>query len=159
MERNDRLVRYFIYYVATLLFFGVGAITTVGLPWYDTLTLPSWTPPENLVALAWGILFMLTAVSAVRFMEAIGENRTRKDRRTIFLYMGNALLVLLWNYLFFGIHHLGAALVAASLVGVSAAMLMNRVRERSMAAANLLLPYLAWMLFALYFSYTVSVLN
>lgn len=157
MTHDTRLARYFIFYVATLLFFGVGAITTLGLDWYATLVLPSWTPPELFAATAWGVLFLGAALSMAAFWEA--EANHARLRLVSALYAGNAALVLLWNYLFFGIHLLEGALLAAVLVGVSALGIVLFVRKTSRTAAWFLTPYLAWMAFAVCFSYAVTVLN
>lgn len=160
MHDHSRLPRYFIYYITTLLFFAVGAITTLGLPWYDTLLLPKWTPSDEVVALLWCVLFVCTAVSLVNFWErAMRRGWSASERRTVYLYAGNALLILLWNYAFFGLHLLGFSLLTATLVGVSAAALMARTWRNSQTASLLLLPYMLWMIFAVYFNYVVGLLN
>lgn len=160
MYNHSRLPRYFIYYITTLLFFAVGAITTLGLPWYDTLVLPAWTPSDMLVALLWCVLFVCTAMSLVNFWEkAVRRGWNTKERLTVYLYAGNALLILLWNYAFFGLHLLGLSLIAATLVGLSAVALMARTWRNSQIASLLLLPYILWMMFAVYFNYVVGLLN
>ena len=75
------------------------------------------------------------------------------------LYMANALLVLGWNYLFFGLHHLALSFVAALGVVVSVLVLMGVVRKVSKKAMILLVPYLGWVLFAALLSYTIAVAN
>ncbi|KND47139.1 MAG: Tryptophan-rich sensory protein [Parcubacteria bacterium C7867-004] len=158
MNTGTRFARSFILYVATLLFFGVGAITTLGIDWYATLRLPSWAPPELVVALIWFVLFLCTAFSVIRFWE-----HSKRDeisfRSVIYLYVLNSFLVLLWNYLFFGVHELGFAFAAAVAVGVSVAILIFRLWREARTSALLLVPYLAWMLFALLYTYTVMSLN
>lgn len=64
MKDDTRLANYTIAYVATLLFFSVGGITTLGFDWYLALTLPVWMPPNIFVASVWGVLFFFTAWSA-----------------------------------------------------------------------------------------------
>jgi tryptophan-rich sensory protein len=157
MKDDFRLANYFIAYVATLLFFGVGAITTLGLDWYGTLTLPAFMPPTVLVAAVWCALFILAAWSACIVWDTAAH--TDGFRATVALYLANALLVLLWNYLFFGVHVLSAAGGAAVLVGFSVAWLMTRVRRTSRRAAYLLAPYLLWVLAALYLNYLIWSLN
>jgi tryptophan-rich sensory protein len=157
MGKDSRLANYFIAYVAALLFFGVGAITTLGLDWYATLALPAWMPSETVVAAAWALLFVFTTWSACIVWDA--ADRGKGFRATIALYMGNALLVLLWNYLFFGVHALLAASVVALVVGASVLALMVRVLAISRKAALMLIPYLAWMIAALCFNYLIWALN
>lgn len=158
MNNDQKLERSFIFYVAALLFFAVGGITTIGLPWYETLTIPSWTPPELLVAFIWGALFLCTAISVSLFWEK--SNRSEASFKSIIgMYMANALLLLLWNYLFFGMHRLDVAFWVAVVVGVSVLVIMARLWKEARTSALLLLPYLAWMLYALFLTYEVLVLN
>jgi len=158
MNNETKLERSFIFYVATLLFFGVGAITTIGLDWYTTLQLPWWTPPELFVAFVWFVLFLCTAYSVSIFWEQ-SKKGGASPRSILSLYVANSFLVLLWNYLFFGVHELGFAFAAASAVGLSVAILMFRLWNRFRNAAVLLLPYLGWMLFALAYTYAVMQMN
>lgn len=157
MDTDFRLANYFILYVATLLFFAVGAITTLGLGWYQALVLPAWTPSTTLVAVIWCALFALAALSAIKVWDKIP--RGAGINALITLYAGNALLVLLWNYLFFGLHEIFPAFLAALLVSLSVLILVASASRISRAAAWLLAPYLAWALFASYLLYVVSSLN
>lgn len=156
--KNDYLFSsYFIGYVATLLFFGVGAITTLGIDWYQTLILPTWMPPTLLIAFVWALLFLLTAFSSSIVWSR--EPHDSRVRSAIALYSFNALLVLLWNYLFFGLHLLMYAGAVAVLVGLSVVVLMIRVAPISKRATWLLGPYLAWMGLALYLNHVIWSLN
>lgn len=157
MNNEQRLSNYFIFYVATILFFGVGAITTLGIHWYQILSLPTWTPSEAFVAIIWCVLFFLSALSLCIFWDL--PTRDNTFRITVLLYMANAALVLFWNYLFFGIHILSMSFAVAVLVAINVLVLILRTWKISRPTAWLLVPYLAWMLFATYFSYVVMTLN
>lgn len=157
LPRDIRLSQMAVFYIAVLLFFSIGAITTSGLGWYTTLSLPSWAPGQILTAVIWLSLFLCAAASMSVFL----RNAVPCDyTRTVFLlYLGVAGLVLLWNYLFFGAHELTAALVAAALTAaflIALTALLWKFHKRS---ALLLTPFLAWMAVALIFSYQIMVLN
>jgi benzodiazapine receptor len=158
MKTDTTLARSFIGYVVTLLFFSIGAITTLGLNWYSSLILPAWTPPELLIAFVWIILFSCLGLSVSIFWETSTRNEA-SFAAVISLYMTNAMLVLLWNYLFFGVHNLGIAFGSAIAVGASIGVLMMKLWKESRTASLLLTPYLLWMVFALYFTYSVLILN
>lgn len=157
MRSDHRLADYAIVYVALLLFFAVGAITTLGLGWYGALTLPAWMPTSLTVAVVWCVLFLLTALSAIEVWDKVPPGQGLSTM--IKLYPGNALLVLLWNYLFFGAHELLLALIAAVLVLASVLALIVSVRRVTPKGAWLLAPYLLWMLAAVYINYAVWSLN
>lgn len=156
---SERFIRdFFIFYAATLVFFGIGIITTLGLGWYRGLNIPLWTPPELVIAAVWGTLFVTTVVSLSIFCDA-QKKSTETFRNTVLIYMSNALLILLWNYLFFGTHQLVLALWAAIIVAISVLILILRVKNSSKAAAWLLAPYLAWVAFAIVINYAVMLMN
>lgn len=158
MNNETKLTRSFAGYVAALLFFGVGAITTLGIDWYSTLTLPWWTPSEQFVAFVWFVLFALTALSATIFWEQSAREE-RSFASILILYMENAMLVLLWNYVFFGMHNLTVAFGIAMIIGVLVIVLMVKLWNEVRLAALLLAPYLAWMCVALPLTYQLMVLN
>lgn len=160
MNEQPRIHPFLIFYVATIIFFAVGAITQTGLSWYTGLVLPSWIPSETTVAALWCLLFVSSALSLLNFWNRAARGGwSRKEQLTVFFYMANAALVLLWNYAFFALHQLGFALLVACLVGLSAVAIMARTWRNSKSASYLLAPYVAWMIFAVYFSYALAVLN
>ncbi len=158
-QPSDRLVRdFFIFYSATLVFFAIGIITTLGLGWYGGISTPSWTSPELVIAVIWGALFVTTVISLSIICD-VQAKPAKEFRRTVLLYMGNALLILLWNYLFFGVHFLVLALGTAIVIGLSVLVLIFRVKDISRAAAWLLVPYLLWMIYAIAINYAVMMMN
>ncbi|MBU6323320.1 MAG: tryptophan-rich sensory protein [Patescibacteria group bacterium] len=157
MDTDTKLANYFIVYVTTLLFFGVGAITTLGLPWYGTLVLPAFMPATPLVAVIWCALFILAAWSACLFWDK--KPHDARFEATSALFMGNALLVLFWNYAFFGLHQLVLAFWVSVFIALSVAALIARLRSLLRTAAWLLAPYLAWVAFAAYLTYAIWTLN
>ncbi len=156
---NPRLTRLFIFYIATLFFFAVGAVTTPQLDWYQMLVIPAWAPPPTLIAIIWCILFYLTAYSLSLFWNAGGSLHNKKFDLIVKLYLSNAGLILLWNWLFFGMHLLAAASLAALAVLISISILIVFLRKISKKSALLLTPYIAWVIFAMYLNHTLSVLN
>lgn len=158
MDDSTKLERAFLFYAATLFFFGVGAITTLGLSWYAGLVKPLWAPSETAVAVLWLILFAANAKSVSILWEKTRHN-AHSCTSVLSTYLANALLVLLWSYLFFGLHQLLFAFWIAVAVGISTIILMIRIKKRSEKAAYLLFPYLAWVAFALLFTHSILLLN
>jgi tryptophan-rich sensory protein len=79
--------------------------------------------------------------------------------RALGLFGVQLVLNYAWSPLFFGAHKVGLALgmiVAMVIVTAATAALFARIR---VAAAILLMPYLAWLLFAAVLNYQVMVLN
>jgi translocator protein len=156
MAPDPRVMRYFFHYVAFLLYLSVGAATLPHLDWYRSLTLPAMALSPAIVSTAWLAVFLSTAVS----LSAVWEARQQAGpHRVSIMYAALLLLVVLWNYLFFGARLLDAATyvsfaITALLIGIAVV-----VRPISRTAAMSLVPFLAWMAYASYFTHALSVLN
>lgn len=124
-----------------------GAASTSGLrDWYDGLDRAPWNPPGWVFGPAWTVLYALMAVAA--WLVA----RTGLDQRTVqvalALYGAQLALNLAWSLLFFGARAPGWALVdIVALVALVAATTIAFWRIDA-TAGWLLVPYLAWIVFA-----------
>lgn len=141
---------------------GVGAtgafFTAKGIPtWYAGLAKPAWTPPNVVFPIVWNTLYVMMGVAVFLLWDRTppGEARTR----AITLFFVQLALNAAWSPVFFTLHWvwvaLGiiAALAIAILLAIRAAWPVNRW------AAVLLLPYLAWVLYASTLNAGVGVLN
>ncbi len=156
---SARVIRDFlIFCVATIVFFAVGIITSQGLDWYSGLVTPAWTPPELVIAAIWGTLFVTTVVSLSLYSDAKAGSGAAY-RNTVLMYVANALLILFWNYVFFGAHLPLLAVLGAGAVGATVLALIMRVYPASHASAWLLVPYLAWVVYAVAINYAVFLMN
>ena len=129
-----------------------------GMPWYDSaLVQPSSTPPKWVFPIAWNIIFLCTAASAIiLWSKPLSPGR----RRWIFgLFALNAVLNVLWSYLFFSLHKIGPAFGEMLLLEVTVLSLMILAWKPSKLASLLLLPYLGWIAFATYLTSLIYQLN
>ncbi len=113
--------------------------------WYAALSKPSWNPPGWLFGPVWSVLYLGIAVAGWRLWES-----ERGVTRTVCLWLWATQMLLngLWTPLFFGLHQpLWALIDILALVAVVAAS-FGWFRQRSVLAAWLFAPYLAWLLFA-----------
>lgn len=137
----------------------LGSLVTVTGPgsWYAGIAKPAFSPPGFLFAPVWTTLYILMGISLyLIWMEGTG----RKDVR-IALGVFAIQLVLngLWTFLFFGLQSpiLGLAEILVLWVFiVLTIVLFHRIRK---TAAYLLVPYLLWVSFAAFLTYTIWTLN
>lgn len=116
-----------------------------GTPWFASLVKPSLYPPPAAFGIVWTILYVLMAVALVNIVTARGA---AGRRLAIIAFCLQLALNLAWSPLFFAAHQITAALIL--LLAIDAAVLITLVlfwRVRPLAGA-LLVPYLAWVLFA-----------
>ena len=131
---------------ATLGAAGAGAAATAPnlRPWYERLDKPAWTPPDAAFGPVWSLLYAAQAVAAWLAWRA-----GPAPGPALGLYGAQLALNLGWSLLFFGLRRPGWALVEIAVLWVAIAATVAAFARRSRVAAWLLVPYLAWVTFAL----------
>ena len=124
-----------------------GLATAAAIPgWYATLAKPSWTPPNWVFGPAWSTLYVLMAVAAW----LVWRRRRRVEvRGALLAWWVQLALNLLWTMLFFGLRQPVWGLIEIVALWIAIAItiaLFHRVRP---LAALLLVPYIAWVSFAI----------
>ena len=133
-------------------------ITVPAIPsWYAGLAKPPFTPPNALFAPAWTLLFVLMAIALYRVLSRPPDTPGRTH--AVAAYAVQLGLNCLWSLAFFGARSptLGLIVIAAflgAIVWTTAAF--HRVDR---IAASLMLPYIAWVLFATYLNAGIRLLN
>jgi tryptophan-rich sensory protein len=137
-------------------FFG-SRITTSGMDWYRSLSLPSWTPAGWAIGLVWTFIFTLGVISVILFWNL--QSGPSHFYWIIALFVLNIILNVLWSYLFFGQHLIGLAVAEAVILGLSVLSLIILIWPFSKLSASLLIPYCGWVFFASYLTYSIWSLN
>lgn len=124
--------------------------------WYPTLHKPFWTPPDWLFAPVWTLLYLMIALAGGLIYQAPDS-----PRRSIALafYIMQLLLNFLWSFLFFSLQRPDLALL--DIVGLTLFIILTMVKAWpvSRLASLLLLPYLAWVLYATSLNLGIWLLN
>ncbi len=136
----------------------VGALTTQLGPWYYSLALPSWKPPDWLFGPAWTLIFGLAAMSGYLSWSRAPRNDV-SQARILALFAINAMLNISWSVLFFRLHRPDWSLLEVSLLWLSIVALMVMTSRSSRLASLLLLPYLLWVSFAAFLNLSIVRLN
>ena len=132
----------------------VFAIATVGglasasglRDWYDGLEKAPWNPPGWVFGPAWTVLYALMAVAA--WLVARDGLEESSVRAALVLYVSQLALNLAWSLLFFAARSPGWALVDIVALDVLVAVTLVAFWRIEPVAGWLLLPYLAWIVFA-----------
>ncbi|MGW4057366.1 TspO/MBR family protein [Amycolatopsis sp. NPDC004747] len=120
---------------------------------YARLEQPSWAPPASVFGPVWTVLYVTIAVAGWLYWRTDGETRG-------FAAYGIGLLFnLLWTPLFFESGAARVALADIVLLDVVVVVTIVLFGRRSKAAAALLVPYLAWILYATALNAAIVVLN
>ena len=127
-----------------------------GNPWFAALVKPPLYPQPVTFALVWTVLYILMGFSLAMVASARGAEWRMAAVAAFVLQL---VLNLAWSPLFFGGHQIMAALallVVLDIAVIATIVLFRLVRP---VAALLLLPYLAWILFATLLNWQFHVAN
>lgn len=145
--------------IIPLLAGGLGSLATApAIPvWYRSLTKPSWTPPSWLFGPVWTLLFVLMGIA----LFLVWRKGWSSPGVTVALAVFGIQLVLnvLWSVLFFGLRQPGWALLDICLLWVFILLTLLQFIRQVTAAGVLLVPYLAWVSFALALNVAIWRLN
>lgn len=134
-------------FVSLLLSFAAAALGGIATAssvssWYAGLAKPHWTPPDWLFGPVWTLLYTMMAVSAYLVWCRAGWGRPLQ------VYLLQLALNAAWSFAFFGLRSPLAGVVVIAGLAAAIAGTIRLFAPVSRAAAWLLVPYLAWVLFA-----------
>ncbi len=125
-------------------------------PWFAALDKPTLYPPPETFGIVWTALYALMGLSLAMVASARGAGGRAV---AVMAFVVQLALNLAWSPLFFGAHQITAALVLLVVLDLAVFLtiaLFWRVRP---IAALLLVPYLAWILFATVLNWEFRVAN
>ncbi|MGC9455808.1 MAG: TspO/MBR family protein [Phycisphaerae bacterium] len=136
---------------------GVGGLFTarsVGT-WYRELNRPGWTPPGWLFSPVWTALYVMMAIAAWRVWMVAGA----KAPAALTAFVIQLVLNAGWSAIFFGLRRPGWAFAELSALWVAIVVTTVLFARRSVLAAVLMAPYLAWTTFAGALNFTIWRMN
>lgn len=147
--------------LGVLLCEGVGVLAawatqTSVTTWYPTLVKPVFTPPDWLFAPVWTVLYAAMGVAAALIWRA---GHTRAVRRALILFAVQLLLNGGWSFAFFWARSSGIGLLVIVLLWIVLAVTLRAFFRLRAVAGWLLVPYLAWVTYALALNLGIWVLN
>jgi benzodiazapine receptor len=132
------------------VFVGVGE-------WYQALNKPPLNPPNWIFGPAWTVLYLLIGISLFIFIRNSSGKPERQ--RGIAFFTVQHILNFSWTPLFFHFHSISGALAVILLMLVFIILTVMTFQKACRLSGILLLPYLAWVLFATYLNLLLLILN
>ena len=130
---------------------GAAAVLTMdAMAQYSALPQPPFAPPTWVFPAVWTVLYLMGAAS--RRVHRLG---TQESRNALMLYYVQLAVHFVWPLLYFRAQEYAVAfwwlllLLALVLAALSAFSRLDK------AAGRLLMPYAAWLLFAVYLNYSM----
>ena len=162
METTNKISNTWKFIIAILLCESVGISSGLLASaknniWFDRLNTPTWNPPAYLFAPVWTTLYLLMGIS----LGIIWNNKTPElnKRCAYFLFGLQLFLNFWWSIIFFKFHSPAFALLDILLMDIVIITTIVSFSKFSKLAAWLLVPYIAWVLFATILNFTIWNLN
>ncbi len=125
--------------------------------WYTTLNKPSFNPPNDVFGPVWTILYLLMGISSYLIWQK--RNSVSGYNWAVFTYLLQLVLNLMWSFLFFHQHQIEFAVIEIGILLLTIiinAFLFYRIHK---LAGLLFIPYIIWVSFASYLTYSIYILN
>ncbi|MFA7596098.1 MAG: TspO/MBR family protein [Novosphingobium sp.] len=125
-------------------------------PWFASLVKPATYPPPATFGIVWSILYVMMGLAFALICSAWGA---RGRSFAIAAFLVQLALNLAWSPVFFAAHQITGALVLSVLLVVAVIVTIALFWRIRPVAGALLLPYLAWLLFASLLNWQILQLN
>ncbi|HNX82649.1 MAG TPA: tryptophan-rich sensory protein [Candidatus Omnitrophota bacterium] len=137
----------------------IGSLFTIrSIPtWYAFINKPTFTPPNWVFAPVWTILFTLMGIAA--FLIWRKGLRTPGVKYTLSIFLLQLALNSLWSIVFFGSRSIVGGLAVIVFLWLAIVWTIKRFSAISKPAAALLIPYIAWVSFAVILNVAFEILN
>ncbi|MBI6683481.1 tryptophan-rich sensory protein TspO [Pseudomonas viridiflava] len=138
----------FIFLLACAAAASTGIIFKPG-QWYESLTKPSFTPPNWLFPVAWTTIYLLLAWAGYRLSLMPGS------QEVLALWAAQIALNTLWTPVFFGAHKLLAGMVIITLLWLVVAAMLVMALRLDVITGLMLFPYLVWLCVAAALNFSI----
>lgn len=148
--------------LALLMSFATGWLgqlaTTPNIPtWYAALEKPVFNPPNWVFAPVWSTLYIMMAFSL--YLVWTDEKFDRSKASAYAAFAAQLILNTTWTFIFFGLNSPEIAIIIILSLIIAIIFTMKLFWPISRLATYLLIPYLAWVMFATLLNISIATLN
>ena len=127
-----------------------------GNAWFAALIKPFFMPPGWAFGVVWPILYLLMGIALAM---VLAEPPSQRRRTALILFFVQLALNFAWSPIFFAAHDITLAKYMIYVMAVIAAGVAGQFLRLRRAAGLLLVPYLAWLVFAATLNSAIEDLN
>jgi benzodiazapine receptor len=127
-----------------------------GNAWFDALVKPFFMPPGWTFGLVWPILYLLLGISLAM---VLAEPASPRRKMALVLFFVQLALNFAWSPVFFAAHDIRLAKIVIFIMAALAAAAAGQFMRLRKPAGLVLIPYLAWLVFAATLNATIEQLN
>ena len=123
--------------------------------WYPNLTISSLTPPGYVFSIVWSVLYLLMGIAA----GIIWSMRTIYSMVMTVIFFLQLALNFFWSYFFFYMRSTGSGLAVLTLLLAVVVIYVVACYKQNRLSAYLNVPYVIWLLYAIYLNAFVVINN
>jgi benzodiazapine receptor len=127
-----------------------------GNGWFGALQKPSFMPPGWAFGVVWPILYALIGIALAMIL---AEPASPRRQAALTLFFIQLALNFAWSPIFFAGHDIQLANIVIFVMAVTAAIAARLFLKMRTSAGLLMVPYLAWLVFAATLNSTIASLN
>ena len=127
-----------------------------GNPWFGALVKPSFMPPGAAFGIVWPILYALLGIALAMIL---AEHQSPRRKAALTLFFIQLALNFAWSPIFFALHDIVLANVVIFAMAAIAAAAAGQFYRMRKPAGLLMVPYLAWLVFAATLNSAIQGLN
>lgn len=153
---KNKILSFLLFLIVTFSASFIGAFATINYkePWYSLLTKPSFNPPDWVFGPVWTMLYLLMTIAIWKVWQSNFRNIN-----IVYIYFIHLFFNTMWSIVFFVFHNILLALfVLIILIGLIS-YLMMQYRKINLISFYLMIPYLAWCIFALVLNFSILIIN
>ena len=149
--------KYIILNIAISL--GIGGLsaffTMNSMDIYQNINRPKLAPPGYIFPIVWTILYVLMGISSY----LIHRSNHKNKETALIIYYFQLLINFSWPIFFFNYQNFLLALAILFILNILVIVLIKVSYSINHLASYLLIPYLIWILFALYLNFWIFIHN
>ena len=149
--------KYIILNIAISL--GIGGLsaffTMNSMDIYQNINRPKLAPPGYIFPIVWTILYVLMGISSY----LIHRSNHKNKETALIIYYFQLLINFSWPIFFFNYQNFLLALAILFILNILVIILIKVTYSINHLASYLLIPYLIWILFALYLNLWIFIHN
>lgn len=149
--------KYIILNIAISL--GIGGLsaffTMNSMDIYQNINRPKLAPPGYIFPIVWTILYVLMGISSY----LIHRSNHKNKETALIIYYFQLLINFSWPIFFFNYQNFLLALAILFILNILVIILIKVIYSINHLASYLLIPYLIWILFALYLNFWIFIHN
>lgn len=154
--KRQRIGSYAAFLLVTAAVAGLSALVVQhGMPAYQALQKPCFTPPDIVFPIVWSILYLLMAVGAAR----VWNTHSHLRKRALDWFALQLSLNFLWNIWFFNRQWFLLAFVWLLVLIFVIVLMIQAFRRVDRTAALMQVPYLLWCCLAAALNLGIFLLN